>query len=99
MEYNTYRPDSSLAGSRPSNSNGGGPNNTNRHAHSGLTWARRRIKDLETELELVKAAGALSNGEEVVRPKRLGPVVRGLTDPLARRNYPCGPLGPSGGAA
>jgi hypothetical protein len=27
-----------LAGSRPSNSNGGGPNNTNPHAHSGLTW-------------------------------------------------------------
>jgi transposase len=64
-----------------------------------LARARRRIKDLETELELVKAAGALSNGEEVVRPKRLGPVVRGLTDPLARRNYPWGPLGPSGGAA
>jgi hypothetical protein len=54
-----------------------------------LARARRRIKDLETELELV----------EIVRPKRLGPVVRGLTDPLARRNYPCGPLGPSGGAA
>ena len=64
-----------------------------------LARARRRIKDLETELELVKAAGALSNSEEVVRPKRLGSVVRGLTDPLARRNYPRGPLGPSGGAA
>jgi hypothetical protein len=24
----------------------------------GLAWARRRIKDLETELELVKAASA-----------------------------------------
>ena len=57
-----------------------------------LARARRRIRNLETE-------SALSNGEEVVRPKRLGPVVRGLTDPLARRNYPCGPLGPSGGAA
>jgi len=35
----------------------------------GLARARRRIKDLETELELVKAASALSIGEEVVRPK------------------------------
>lgn len=34
-----------------------------------LARARRRIKDLETELELVKAASALFNGEEVVRPK------------------------------
>jgi transposase-like protein len=34
-----------------------------------LAWARRRIKDLETELELVKAENALSNGEPVVRPK------------------------------
>ena len=34
-----------------------------------LARARRRIKDLETELELVKAATALFNGEEVVRPK------------------------------
>jgi transposase len=34
-----------------------------------LAWAQRRINDLETELELVKAASALFNGEEVVRPK------------------------------
>ncbi len=34
-----------------------------------LARARRRIKDLEAELELVKAASALFNGDEVVRPK------------------------------
>lgn len=34
-----------------------------------LERARRRIKDLEAELELVKAASALFNGEQVVRPK------------------------------
>ncbi len=34
-----------------------------------LGRAKRRIKDLETELELVKAASALFNGEEVIRPK------------------------------
>ena len=34
-----------------------------------LVRARRRIKDLEAELELVKAASALFNGDEVVRPK------------------------------
>jgi transposase-like protein len=34
-----------------------------------LARARRRIKDLETELELIKAASALFNGEEVIRPK------------------------------
>jgi transposase-like protein len=34
-----------------------------------LARARRRIKDLEAELELVKTASALFNGEEVVRPK------------------------------
>jgi transposase len=34
-----------------------------------LQRARRRIKDLESELELVKAASALFNGEVVVRPK------------------------------
>lgn len=34
-----------------------------------LQRARRRIKDLEDELELVKAASALFNGEGVVRPK------------------------------
>jgi transposase-like protein len=34
-----------------------------------LARARRRIKELETELELVKAASALFNGDEVVRPK------------------------------
>jgi transposase len=34
-----------------------------------LARARQRIKDLETELELVKRASALFNGEEVVRPK------------------------------
>jgi len=34
-----------------------------------LARARRRIKDLEAELELVKAASALFNCEAVVRPK------------------------------
>jgi transposase-like protein len=34
-----------------------------------LTRAQRTIKELEAELELVKAASALINGEEVVRPK------------------------------
>jgi putative transposase len=34
-----------------------------------LARARRRIKDLESELELVKAASALFNGEQVVLPK------------------------------
>jgi len=34
-----------------------------------LERARRRIQDLENELELVKAASALFNGEELVRPK------------------------------
>jgi transposase-like protein len=34
-----------------------------------LARARKRIKDLERELELVKAASALFNGEAVVRPK------------------------------
>lgn len=34
-----------------------------------LARARRRIRDLEHELELVKAASALFNGEEVIRPK------------------------------
>ena len=34
-----------------------------------LARARRRIKDLEAELEMVKAASALFNGNEVVRPK------------------------------
>ena len=34
-----------------------------------LARARKRIKDLETELELVKKPSALFNGEEVVRPK------------------------------
>jgi transposase-like protein len=34
-----------------------------------LARARRRIKDLEAELELVKAASDLFNGQEVVRPK------------------------------
>lgn len=33
-----------------------------------LQRARRRIKDLESELERVKAASALFNGEGVVRP-------------------------------
>lgn len=34
-----------------------------------LARAKRAIKDLEAELELVKAASALFNGEEPVRPK------------------------------
>jgi transposase len=36
-----------------------------------LAKARHRIKELETELEMVKAASALFNGEEVPRPKGL----------------------------
>jgi transposase-like protein len=34
-----------------------------------MAKARRRIKELETELEMVKAASALFNGDEVFRPK------------------------------
>jgi transposase-like protein len=34
-----------------------------------LGRARRRIEDLEAELELMKKASALFNGEEVIRPK------------------------------
>jgi transposase-like protein len=34
-----------------------------------LARALRQIKELETELEMMKAASALFNGEEVVRPK------------------------------
>ena len=34
-----------------------------------LARARQRIKDLEAELELVRKASALFNGEELVRPK------------------------------
>ena len=34
-----------------------------------LARARQRIKDLEFELAVVKAASALFNGEELVRPK------------------------------
>jgi transposase-like protein len=34
-----------------------------------LARARRRIKELETELEAVKAASALFSGKEVIRPK------------------------------
>ena len=34
-----------------------------------LARARRRIAELETELEMVKAASALFNGEEPNRPK------------------------------
>ena len=37
-----------------------------------LDRARRRIKDIANELVLVKAASALFNGEEVVRPKGSG---------------------------
>jgi transposase len=39
------------------------------HEPDELARARRRIKDLETELGLVKAASALFNGEVVVPPK------------------------------
>ena len=42
-----------------------------------LERARQRIKDLESELELVKAATALFNGEEVLRPKGSGQSPRG----------------------
>ncbi len=34
-----------------------------------LARARGQIKDLKAELEMVKAASALFNGQEVVRPK------------------------------
>jgi len=34
-----------------------------------LAGAQRTIKELEAELELVKAASALFNGEQVARPK------------------------------
>lgn len=34
-----------------------------------LARARRRIKELETELEAVKAASALFSGQEAIRPK------------------------------
>src|SRR5664280_3696430 len=34
-----------------------------------LARARQRIMDLEAELELIKRASALFNGEEAVRPK------------------------------
>lgn len=37
-----------------------------------LARAKRRIKDLEAELAMVKAASALFNGEEVIRPKGSG---------------------------
>ena len=42
---------------------------TKSHEVDELTRAQRRIKDLEAELEMVKTASALFNGEEVVRPK------------------------------
>lgn len=42
---------------------------TKSHEVDELARAQRRIKDLETELEMVKAATAIFNGEEVVRPK------------------------------
>jgi transposase-like protein len=42
-----------------------------------LERARQRIKDLESELELVKTAAALFNGEEVLRPKGSGQSPRG----------------------
>jgi len=42
-----------------------------------LQRARRRIRDLESELELVKAASALFNGEVVVRPKSSARSLRG----------------------
>jgi transposase len=42
---------------------------TKRYEPDELVRARRHIKDLETELELVRKASALFNGEEVVRPK------------------------------
>lgn len=39
------------------------------HEVDELTKAQRRIRQLEMELEMVKAATAIFNGEEVVRPK------------------------------
>ncbi|HUY85641.1 MAG TPA: transposase [Acidimicrobiales bacterium] len=43
-----------------------------------LARARRRIRDLEAELELVKAAGALFDGKEVIRPKGSARSVNGM---------------------
>ena len=42
---------------------------TKSHEVDELARAERKIKALESELEMVKAATALFNGEEVVRPK------------------------------
>jgi len=39
------------------------------HEMDELAKAQRRIRQLESELEIVKAATAIFNGEEVVRPK------------------------------
>ena len=39
------------------------------HEPDELGRARQRIKDLERELEVVKAATALFNGEDALRPK------------------------------
>ena len=39
------------------------------HEVDELSRAQRRIRQLEAELEMVKAATAIFNGEEVVRPK------------------------------
>jgi transposase-like protein len=39
------------------------------HEVDELAKAQRRIHQLEMELEMVKAATAIFNGEEVVRPK------------------------------
>jgi hypothetical protein len=57
-----------------------------------LARALRRIKDLETELELVKAASALPN-EEIVRPKEARPG-RSRTDRSAGSSeLPLRPIG------
>lgn len=58
-----------------------------------LARARRHIKDLETELELVKAAGALSNRKEVVRPIRFGPVCSRTDRSAGSAELPLGPIG------
>ena len=61
-----------------------------------LARARRRIKDLETELELVKAASALSNGEEVVRPKEARPGCSRTDRSAGSAELPLRPIGTVG---
>ena len=61
-----------------------------------LARACRRIKDLETELGLVKAASALSNGEEVVRPKWARPRCSRSDRSAGSAELPLRPIGTVG---